>query len=174
MNIKQLKILDKVFQNYLDYNDDDEEARDLYLEMLSPLEYDIVKNPDVIFPKGAALWNMMKSIGNSAEIYNIAATLPPLQYEAFSSEGYKREILRQRKVESDRLAAIEAERLQKIIDDEENRLAKQLEEKVKQDEIKRNQIILKPEIIPAVVTTSSLIPLAIIAFLLINSRKDKK
>jgi hypothetical protein len=43
MNIKQLKILDKVFQNYLDYNDDDEEARDLYLEMLSPLEYDIVK-----------------------------------------------------------------------------------------------------------------------------------
>jgi len=43
MNIKQLKILDKVFQNYLDYNDDDEEVRDLYLKMLSPLEYDIVK-----------------------------------------------------------------------------------------------------------------------------------
>jgi len=43
MNIKQLKILDKVFQNYLNYNDDDEEARDLYLEMLSPLEYTITK-----------------------------------------------------------------------------------------------------------------------------------
>tara|TARA_B110001454_G_scaffold56891_1_gene55646 strand:+ start:283 stop:834 length:552 start_codon:yes stop_codon:yes gene_type:complete len=56
---------------------------------------------------------------------------------------------------------------------EENRLAKQLAEKVKQDEIKRNQIILKPEIIPAVVATS-LIPLVIIAFLLINSRKGKK
>jgi hypothetical protein len=43
MNIKELKVLDRVFQNYLDYNDDDEEARDLYLEMLSPLEYDIVE-----------------------------------------------------------------------------------------------------------------------------------
>ncbi len=42
MNVKQLKILDRVFQNYLEYNDNDEEARDLYLEMLSPLEYDIV------------------------------------------------------------------------------------------------------------------------------------
>ena len=43
MNIKQLKILDKVFQNYLEYNDNDEEVRDLYLEMLSPLEYNIIK-----------------------------------------------------------------------------------------------------------------------------------
>jgi hypothetical protein len=43
MNLKELKVLDRVFQNYLDYNDDDEEARDLYLEMLSPLEYDIVE-----------------------------------------------------------------------------------------------------------------------------------
>tara|TARA_R100001460_G_scaffold106634_1_gene154355 strand:+ start:135 stop:401 length:267 start_codon:yes stop_codon:yes gene_type:complete len=33
MNIKQLKILDRVFQNYLEYNDNDEEARDLYLEI---------------------------------------------------------------------------------------------------------------------------------------------
>ena len=43
MSIKELKILDRVFQNYLEYNDNDEEARDLYLEMLSPLEYDIVQ-----------------------------------------------------------------------------------------------------------------------------------
>ena len=42
MSIKELKILDRVFQNYLEYNDNDEEARGLYLEMLSPLEYDIV------------------------------------------------------------------------------------------------------------------------------------
>ena len=42
MNVKQLKILDRIFKNYLEHNDNDEEARDLYLEMLSPLEYDIV------------------------------------------------------------------------------------------------------------------------------------
>ena len=43
MSIKQLKILDRVFQTHLEYNDNDEEARDLYLEMLSPLEHSIVK-----------------------------------------------------------------------------------------------------------------------------------
>ena len=43
MNVKQLKILDRVFQTHLEYNDNDEEARDLYLEMLSPFEYDIVQ-----------------------------------------------------------------------------------------------------------------------------------
>ncbi len=43
MKNEKLKILDKVFQNYLEYNDNDEEARDLYLEMLSPLEYNIIK-----------------------------------------------------------------------------------------------------------------------------------
>ena len=43
MTIKELKLLDKVFQHYLEYNDNDEEVRDLYLEMLSPLEYNIVK-----------------------------------------------------------------------------------------------------------------------------------
>ena len=43
MSIKELKILDRVFQNYLEYNDNDEEVRGLYLEMLSPLEYDIVQ-----------------------------------------------------------------------------------------------------------------------------------
>lgn len=88
--------------------------------------------------------------------------------------------------ERNRLESIEAERLQKITDDEENRLAKQLAEKVKQDEIKRQEnlrlmelekqksiIEIQPEIIPAVVA-SSLIPLAIIGFLLINSRKGKK
>ena len=69
-----------------------------------------------------------------------------------------------------RLADIEFQRLEKINDEEENRLAKQLAEKVKQDEIKRQET----EIIPTVVSISSLIPLGIIAFLLINSRKDKK
>ena len=30
---EELKLLDKVFQNYLEYNDSDEEVRDLYLEI---------------------------------------------------------------------------------------------------------------------------------------------
>jgi len=41
MNIKELMILDRVFQHYLEYNDNDEEARDLYHKILSPLEFDI-------------------------------------------------------------------------------------------------------------------------------------
>ena len=43
MTIKELKILDRVFQNYLEYNDGDEEARDLYHKILSPLDYEILK-----------------------------------------------------------------------------------------------------------------------------------
>jgi len=43
MKLKELIILDKVFQHYLEHNDNDEEVRDLYLEMLSPLEYNIIK-----------------------------------------------------------------------------------------------------------------------------------
>tara|TARA_R110002051_G_scaffold165748_2_gene236757 strand:+ start:148 stop:996 length:849 start_codon:yes stop_codon:yes gene_type:complete len=69
-----------------------------------------------------------------------------------------------------RLQNIEAQRLQKIEDDEENRLSKQLAEKVKQNEIKRNQIILTPEIIPVVVASSSLIPLVAIGLLLYSSK----
>ena len=30
---EELKLLDKVFQNYLEYNDSDEEVRDLYLKI---------------------------------------------------------------------------------------------------------------------------------------------
>ena len=30
---EELKLLDKVFQNYLEYNDSDEEVRDLYLQI---------------------------------------------------------------------------------------------------------------------------------------------
>ena len=40
--------------------------------------------------------------------------------------------------------------------------------------VEKQKPIIKPEIIPAVVASSSLIPLGIIAFLLINSRKGKK
>ena len=59
---------------------------------------------------------------------------------------------------------------------EETILKRELENQVKINEIKRKSIIpiVIPEIIPAVVATSSLIPLGIIAFLLINSRKGKK
>ena len=41
MNLEQLKILDKVFQNYLEHNDNDEEARDLYINLLTPFKYKI-------------------------------------------------------------------------------------------------------------------------------------
>jgi len=70
---------------------------------------------------------------------------------------------------------------------EEKLLQDKLEKQKIENEIKRQEnlrlmelekqkpiIEIQPEIIPAVVATSSLIPLAIIAFLLINSRKDKK
>ena len=40
--------------------------------------------------------------------------------------------------------------------------------------VEKQKSIIEPEIIPAVVASSSLIPLGIIAFLLINSRKGKK
>ena len=43
MNIKELKKLDEIFQYYLEYNDNDEESRDLYNKLLSPLEYEIIK-----------------------------------------------------------------------------------------------------------------------------------
>ena len=32
-NARRIKVIDKVFQNYLEYNDSDEEVRDLYLEI---------------------------------------------------------------------------------------------------------------------------------------------
>lgn len=41
MNLEQLKILDRVFQNYLEHNDNDEEARDLYIKLLTPFKYKI-------------------------------------------------------------------------------------------------------------------------------------
>ena len=43
MNLEQLKILDKVFQYYLEHNDNDEEARDLYIKLLTPFKYKIEK-----------------------------------------------------------------------------------------------------------------------------------
>ena len=43
MNIKELKKLDEIFQHYLEYNDNDEDGRDLYHKLLSPLEYEIIK-----------------------------------------------------------------------------------------------------------------------------------
>jgi len=39
VQIKQLKTLDRVFQNYLEHNDNDEEARDLYIKLLTPFKY---------------------------------------------------------------------------------------------------------------------------------------
>jgi|TARA_R100000482_G_scaffold123935_1_gene75118 hypothetical protein len=46
MNLEQLKILDKVFQYYLEHNDNDEEARDLYIKLLTPFKYKIENRYD--------------------------------------------------------------------------------------------------------------------------------
>tara|TARA_R110000824_G_scaffold189065_1_gene370495 strand:+ start:327 stop:998 length:672 start_codon:yes stop_codon:yes gene_type:complete len=68
------------------------------------------------------------------------------------------------RIENQRLMEIENKRIQYEIIEEEKRIRR----------INELQEIENKKIIPAVVASSSLIPLAIIAFLLINSRKGKK
>jgi len=75
---------------------------------------------------------------------------------------------------------IESERLQQIKDYEEIRLAKELEKKVEQDNIKREESVklkiipeITPDITPTAVATSSLLPLGIIA-LFLYSRTGRK
>ena len=76
------------------------------------------------------------------------------------------------RIENQRLMEIENKRIQYEIIEEEKRIRRINE----LQEIENQKLIIEiqPEIIPAVVATSSLIPLGIIAFLLINSRKGKK
>ena len=110
-----------------------------------------------------------------------------LEIEAIKAESARLEQIRinqQKQKEHDekiRLEKIEQQRLQKIANDEEIRIAKELEEKVRQDEIKREEsaklklaIIPEtiPEITPELVATSSLLPLGIIA-LFLYSRTGK-
>ena len=56
------------------------------------------------------------------------------------------------------------------LEKEEELLKIQLEKQKIQNEIKRKEIIIQPEIIPAVVATSALIPLGIIGLLLYTSK----
>ena len=79
----------------------------------------------------------------------------------------------QRVIQEKENLILENQRIEQL-EEEERLLQIQLENQRISNEIKRKEIIIKPEIIPAVVATSSLIPLGIIAFLLINSRKGKK
>jgi hypothetical protein len=86
-------------------------------------------------------------------------------------------IAEQAKIKADKIqAALDREEAiyQAGIDEGERLLEIQLEKKRLQDEIKREEIVITPEIISTVVSTSSLIPLGIIAILLINSRNDNK
>jgi len=107
-----------------------------------------------------------------------------LEIEAIKAESARLEQIRinqQKQKEHDekiRLEKIEQQRLQKIANDEEIRIAKELEEKVRQDEIKREEsaklkLAIIPEITPELVATSSLLPLGIIA-LLLYSRTGRK
>ena len=91
--------------------------------------------------------------------------------QRWENEAYqKKQIeLENQRIEEERLLQIELEN-QRI--EEERLLQIQLENQ--RIIVEKQKSIIEPEIIPAVVASSSLIPLGIIAFLLINSRKGKK
>ena len=72
-----------------------------------------------------------------------------------------------KRIENQRLIELENQRIE-----EETLLQIQLENQ--RIVVEKQKPIIEPEIIPAVVASSALIPLGIIAFLLINSRKGKK
>jgi hypothetical protein len=82
---------------------------------------------------------------------------------------------RLQEIENQRLQKIENQRLQEIENQRlQIRYTWEIENNQRLQEIERQKAIIAPEIIPSVVASSSLIPLGIIAFLLINSRKGKK
>ena len=83
----------------------------------------------------------------------------------------KKENIRLANIEAPKRAALQAARIEKIKQDDFKRLVEFELQKILNTKIKPT---ISPEIIPAVVTASSLIPLGIIAILLINSSKGKK
>ena len=83
----------------------------------------------------------------------------------------KKENIRLANIEAPKRAALQAARIEKIKQDDFKRLVEIELQKILNTEIKPT---ISPEIIPAVVTASSLIPLGIIAILLINSSRGKK
>ena len=99
----------------------------------------------------------------------------PVNIKRWENEAYvKKQVeMENQRLENQRLQEIENQRLQEI---ENKRIENQrlMELENQRIEIEKQKPIIEPEIIPAVVASSSLIPLAIIAFLLINSRKGKK
>tara|TARA_R110001599_G_scaffold110494_2_gene274404 strand:- start:749 stop:1534 length:786 start_codon:yes stop_codon:yes gene_type:complete len=86
-------------------------------------------------------------------------------------EKERLENIRLAEIEAPKRAALQAARIEKIKQDDFQRLVEIELQKILNTEIKPT---ISPEIIPAVVTTSSLIPLGIIAILLLNSSRGKK
>jgi hypothetical protein len=94
-----------------------------------------------------------------------------LEKERIKAENQRIENQRLMEIENQRLQEIENQRLMEI---ENQRLQEIENQRLQEIENQKLIIEIQPEIIPAVVASSSLIPLGIIAFLLINSRKGKK
>jgi len=110
--------------------------------------------------------NLSKSSERCAQTaFNYYSVIKKKHSEFYKLDELEEERLLQIELEKERIKAenqrIENQRLQEI---ENQRL----------QEIERQKAIITPVIIPAVVASSALIPLGIIAFLLINSRKGKK
>ena len=98
----------------------------------------------------------------------------PSNIVRWENEEYAKKLiqLENQRIESQRLIELENQRIENQGIEDERLLQIELEnQRIKNQ---KSIIEIKPKIIPAIVATSSLIPLGIIAFLLINSRKDKK
>ena len=135
------------------------------------------------FRKGGLTWSDRVRMQSAAQSKRIAENIDnrtividsilsdPTNIQRWENEAYqKKQIeLENQRIEEERLLQIELEN-QRI--EEERLLQIQLENQ--RIIVEKQKPIIEPEIIPAVVASSSLIPLGIIAFLLINSRKGKK
>lgn len=93
----------------------------------------------------------------------------PSNIVRWENEAYAKKLIEieNQRIENQRLIELENQRIE-----EETLLQIQLENQ--RIVVEKQKPIIEPEIIPAVVASSALIPLGIIAFLLINSRKGKK
>ena len=124
--------------------------------------------------KAAQAYRRLEDINNRIIIIDSILS-NPINIERWKNEAYvKKQVeMENQRIENQRLQEIENQRLQEI---ENKRIENQrlMELENQRIEIEKQKPIIEPEIIPAVVASSSLIPLAIIAFLLINSRKGKK
>ena len=127
------------------------------------------------YRKSGLTWSMRVSMQSAAvsarvaqNIDNRTIVINSILSDTANIQRWEKEAFVIKQAE-ERLLQIELEN-QRI---EEERLL-QIELENQRIVVEKQKSIIKPEIIPAVVASSSLIPLGIIAFLLINSRKGKK